>query len=89
VLPNVDSKRNFWLLGKVIGDDSCVTVRVIVILVFQSMVWEHKLSKNIPSFRTFMCGYLELLNQTIYSNRKWKNLLELTYPYLYRALAAR
>jgi hypothetical protein len=89
VLPNADSRRNFWILGKVIGDDSCDTVRVIVILVFQYMVWEHKLSKNIPSFRTFMCGYLELLNQTIYSNRKWKNLLELTYPYLYRALAAR
>jgi hypothetical protein len=55
VLPNFESKRSFWLLGKLNGEDSCDIVRVIAILLFHYTVWEHKISKNIPSFRTFMC----------------------------------
>jgi hypothetical protein len=69
-LQDFESKRRFWLLGKLTGEDSCDIVRVIVILLFHYTVWELKLSKNIPSFRTFMCGYLEHLNQTFHSNRK-------------------
>jgi hypothetical protein len=89
VLPDIESKRRFWLLGQLNGENACNIVRVIAILLFHCSVWENKLSKNVPSYRTFMSGYLELLSQTIYSNKKWKNLLELMHPLLYRALASR
>jgi hypothetical protein len=65
---NDRQKSEFYLLGKMPGFRNDNLFIVLCVLLFQYCIWEERLKKKKPSFRTIENIYLELLGQLVHSN---------------------